>query len=122
METKDTSPLIKDTSPLILEKIQWISSIFGKRAYEQGEITLKFEETQERHKYVVMALPDITYEESKEEGTVADLVDVEFVEYYNSLGREEFVRIVNENNNNRNAIKQIFESHEKCNTEETCVQ
>ena len=113
---------IKDKTPIILEKIQWISSIFGKRAYEQGQITLKFEETEERRKYVVMALPGMTYEEQKEESVSADLVDAEFAEYYNAVGRDEFIRIVNENNNNRNAIRQIFENHEKCNTEETCVQ
>ena len=121
----------KDKTPIILEKIQWISSIFGKRAYEQGQITLRFEETEERRRYVVMALTGMTYEEQKEESVSADLVDAEFAEYYNAVGRDEFIRIVNENNNNRNAIRQIieslsnkanFESHEKCNTEKACIQ
>lgn len=112
----------KEKSPVIIEKVNWISSIFGKRAYEQGQITLKFEETEERRKYVVMALPGMTYEEQKEESVSADLVDAEFAEYYNAVGRDEFIRIVNENNNNRNSIRKIFENHEKCNTEETCVQ
>lgn len=121
----------KEKSPVIIEKVNWILSIFGKRAYEQGHITLRFEETDERRKYVVITLPGMTYEEQKAESISADLVDAEFAEYYNAVGREDFIRIVNENNNNRNAIRQIFESqsnnvnfesHEKCNTEETCVQ
>lgn len=112
----------KENSPVIIEKVNWISSIFGKRAYEQGQITLKFEETEERHNYVVMALPGMTYEEQKEESASADLVDAEFAEFYNAVGRDEFIRIINENNNNRNSIRKIFESHEKCNTEKACIQ
>lgn len=121
----------KEKSPVIIEKVNWISSIFGKRAYEQGQITLKFEETEERRKYVVMALPGMTYEEQKKESSYADLVDAEFADFYNAVGRDEFIRIVNENNNNRNVIRQIieslsnkanFESHEKCNTEKACIQ
>lgn len=100
----------KDKTPIILEKTQWISSIFGKRAYEQGQITLKFEKTEERRKYVVMALPGMTYEEQKEESASADLVDAEFADFYNAVGRDKFIRIVNKNNNNRNAIRQIIES------------
>lgn len=113
----------KDKTPIILEKIQWISSIFGKRAYEQGQVTLNFEGKEGKHNYVVMALlPELTYKEQKEESASADLVDAEFADFYNDVGRDVFIRIVNENNNNRNEIRQIFESHEKCNTEETCVQ
>lgn len=101
----------KENSPVIIEKVNWISSIFGKRAYEQGQITLKFEETEERRKYVVMALlPELTYKEQKKESSYADLVDAEFADFYNAVGRDEFIRIVNENNNNRNAIRQIIES------------
>lgn len=113
----------KDKTPIILEKIQWISSIFGKRAYEQGQVTLNFEGKEGKHNYVVMALfPELTYKEQKKESSYADLVDAEFADFYNAVGRDEFIRIVNENNNNRNSIRQIFENHEKCNTEETCVQ
>lgn len=76
-------------------------------------------------------LPELTYKEQKKESSYADLVDAEFADFYNAVGRDEFIRIVNENNNNRNAIRQIFESqsnnvnfesHEKCNTEKACIQ
>ena len=111
MNTKDkSSPVIIDKSPVIIEKVKWILSIFGKRAYEQGHITLRFEETDERRKYVVITLPGMTYEEQKAENISADLVDAEFADFYNAVGRDEFIRIVNENNNNRNAIRQIIES------------
>lgn len=100
----------KDKTPIILEKTQWISSIFGKRAYEQGQVTLNFEGKEGKHNYIVMALPGMTYEEQKEESSYADLVDAEFEDFYNAVGRDVFIRIVNKNNNNRNAIRQIFEN------------
>ena len=106
----------KDKTPIILEKTQWISissifSIFGKRAYEQGEVTLNFEGKEGKHNYAVMALlPELTNKEQKKESSYADLVDAEFAAFYNAVGRDEFIRIVNENNNNRNAIRQIIES------------
>lgn len=101
----------KDKTPIILEKNQWISSIFGKRAYEQGQVTLNFEGKEGKHNYAVMALlPELTYKEQKKESSYADLVDAEFADFYNAVGRDEFIRIVNENNNNRNAIRQIIES------------
>ena len=101
----------KDKTPIILEKIQWISSIFVKRAYEHGQVTLNFEGKEGKHNYTVMALlPELTYKEQKKESSYADLVDAEFAYFYNAVGRDEFTRIVNENNNNRNAIRKIIES------------
>ena len=56
----------KDKTPIILEKIQWISSIFGKRAYEQRQVTLNFEGKEGKRNYAVMALlPELTYKEQK---------------------------------------------------------